>query len=339
MKSLSRIFTIFALTYRESIRRRLVLIFVGSCVIFSVAGAGMAKLISSTVSVGDPPKLLPKEQHLDQARAYYKSRGASGKQLDEIMARVEMQYDADAAAQTPEAIVERKQKASQSAEVIIISFCFGLFAFWSYLLAALFTPFIALNDLYTGSHVLLLSGPLQRWEYLSGKVLAILAMVVSSLILMLVTFHLGMLGLYGHPGWVIWKGVGLLVFGLALFISMLIFFSFTLGRMPAVLLSLAILFLAFIPAYGLLTEMTAESGFMRGILYMGYGLPQYGVNLMTAGLYTISGYEIISDSLARANLDLNKIGSNFQYISMVMNAAWLLLFGGLSLWLFQKREI
>lgn len=341
MKSLNRIFTIFSITFRESIRRRLVLIFVASCVLFSTAGACSAKLISMQLSSSEnsTQKLPAKKEFMHDRREGYKRMGLKGKELEREMAEIEYRYDMAQKQNSPEAQIKAKKERGEISEMIVIAFCLSLFAGWSYLLAALFTPFIALNDLYTGAHVLLLASPLRRWEYLAGKFLAILAMVLSSLFLILITFHIGMYGLYGHSGLVIWDAVPLLIQGLSLFIFMTILFSFISGRMPAVILSFVILVISAIPAVPLISEMKMESSMGEMVKYSGYFIPQLGVNYFMALIYSIDSYSQATDLLGKLNLTITKIGSNFALYSILINTAWMVFFSALAGFLFHKKEL
>ena len=341
MKSINRIGTIFSITFRESIRRKLVLIFVASCVLFSISGSCSAKLISMQLNKGDSQirELPPKDEFLKQRKQSLVEMGLKGAELQRQLASDEFQYEMAAQQNTPEAKMKAKEERSQLSEMIVIGFCISLFAAWSYLLAALFTPFIALNDLYTGSHVLLLASPLQRWEYLAGKFLAILAMVVSSLVLMLLTFHVGMYVLYGHAGMSIWKGVPLLIQGLSLFILMNILFSFVTGRMPAIILSFIILLLSAIPAVPLISDMEMTSTTGEMVKYSGYAIPQLGINYFMALIYSIDSYPQATELLANMKLTINKIGSNFALYSILINTAWLVAFAAIAGFIFQKREL
>lgn len=341
LQSLNRIFVIFRITYRESIRRRLVWIFVGSCVFFSLSGACTAKFIATKISESEAQAKLPdKASYMARARAHYEGRlGIHGKELDELLRQEEERYAQMKAAQDPEIQKKRGEKTARTAEMMVVAFCFLLFAGWSYLLAALFTPFIALNDLQLGSHVLLLASPLRRSEYLVGKFLAILGMVLSSLVLMLLTYHAGMLWLYGHPGFAILKALPLLVQGLSLFIAMIILLSLVMGRMPALLLSLAVLFFSAIPAVPVLSQMPIASGFDRWVIYTGFALPQFGVNGLTAMIYAVGSYEEARSLLSQSHLNIFKIGAVMHYYSMWINLAWFVLFGGLSVILFGRKEL
>lgn len=339
--SLQRIGVIFAITYRESVRRKLVLIFIISCVLFSLCGACSAKLVSiiggnaHEEAIEFMKKNPSRDAYLKEQESQLKKRGAESDEISFYMQQAAMQYEQMKFQASP----EEQKKAAESGQILVTIVCYGLFAMWCYLLASLFTPFIALNDFYTKSHVLMLASPLARWEYLLGKFLAIFAMVASSLILMLITFHLGMLLIFGDPGWAILSGVPTLMLGFAIYIAMMMLLSLVMGRIPAVVISLAMLFVTAIPGYPILSELAMDTQWKYWFRASGYFFPQYGSNFIYGLVQSLGNFESVQPQLTSMKLDFSQIGKMSHIYSMLANVAWLIGFAGLATWLFERRDL
>ncbi|MCB1309339.1 MAG: hypothetical protein KDK30_14210, partial [Leptospiraceae bacterium] len=142
--SLRRIATIFALTFRESIRRRLLIVFIAGCLLMMLGGGSCAGFVYNTMRSQDATR----EEALVQQR----------KEVEEYLARPDLSPEArqeaeDYLTMISEENAKQRDEAAQaqleSMRVFMIVTSFAVFIFWLYLLATFFIPFIAMNDFYT----------------------------------------------------------------------------------------------------------------------------------------------------------------------------------------------
>ena len=318
-ESATRIFVVFRLTFREALRRRLIFIFLSGCLLLMLTGAGCGACMR-----------VVKDSETDVIRA----------QFEDQLARAELsQAEREQERARFEQAMEERAAESDGAvlrdSLVAISFC--ALAGWLYLLSALFTPFIAMNDFHMNHHVLLLSGPLRRWEYLTGKFLAIYGMVLAAMVLMLACFHPLMRISQGDWAFAILPGMAVLCQGLEVFILMMMVLSLVAGRLPAIFLSLVVLGLSVVPGFLISTDTTIDSPTWAIPAYvLGYGLPQFSVNFVhaaTVGLDHIEGVESLLQQTG-----IKRIGNASGFVSLLLNTAWIVGLGGLALWLFRRRE-
>jgi ABC-type multidrug transport system permease subunit len=199
-----RIGVVFALTFQEARRRRLLLVFLVGCVVFMGSGSactyGCRKLADSGVN----QQRSQIERQMIERGVSEEERAAKLQEMDEL-------------------IEKDRESGEESLQSVLVALCFALIAFWIYLLAAFFTPFLALNDFFTGHHVLILSRPVKRWEYLFGKFAATAGMILLSLFLLLLCYLALMKFSAGVWGWELMRGLAYILQGITVFILMLMF--------------------------------------------------------------------------------------------------------------------
>ncbi|MCR9143480.1 MAG: hypothetical protein NXI24_14620 [bacterium] len=316
-----RIGVVFALTFQEARRRRLLVVFLVGCVVFMGSGSactyGCRKLADSGV---------------DQQRAQIEQKlSESGLSKEERAAKM-IEFD--------ELIEKDRESGEESLQSVLVALCFALMAFWIYLLAAFFTPFLALNDFFTGHHVLILSRPVKRWEYLFGKFAATAGMVLASMLLLMVCYLVLMKFSAGVWGWELLRGLAYILQGITVFILMLMFLTLTAGRLPAVFLSLLVVVLGVMPGYLIATEadLSDASPVARVLIYvLAYGLPQFSVNFVHGFAWMVQDMATFEEFVQQSGV--RKIGNNSGLVSIVLNFVWIaLLWIGMS-FVFRKKEL
>ncbi len=317
--SLQRIGVVAGLTYREAIRRRLLVIFLAGCALFMALGGGCVRSCRAC-----------KDLAMDSARQDYEQRlMAAGIPADQRAAML-AELDQQKAQQT--------EQENEQFKILLMTISYPSLMAWLFLLALFFTPFLALSDLRTSLHTLILARPVSRWEYLLGKYLAVMAMLIAAG-LMLVVCYLVLMRISARE----W-GVELLpamligLQGLALWTMLVFFLTIAIGRLPAVFVSLLPLGLSFVPAYFLLSGRSPESGWFQIAVYvLGYGLPQIGLNLFYGFTEILLTVPEMRSQLQDWNI--GQIGNNMGAISMAINTVWLLALGAGAVALFKRREL
>ncbi|MBX7059173.1 MAG: hypothetical protein K1X75_13995 [Leptospirales bacterium] len=316
--SLQRIGVIAGLTYREAVRRRLLVILLAGCFLFMGLGFGCGATCRAVTDSGRKQQRVEYEQSLMQA-------GIPAEQRAAMLAEMDSRSPSDDA-------------VAATVKNLLVTISFFSLTSWVFLLALFFTPFLALADLRTSMHTLLLARPVARWEYLVGKYLAVLGILVVSGGL-LVACYLPLMKLStGFWGEELLPSMLIALEGFALWTMLLFFLTIWLGRFPAVFLSLLPLALSFIPSYFLMSGRMPESEVFRPVVYLlGYGLPQIGLNLFYAYTEIMSRIPELRGGLQQ--LGLGQIGANAGQISLAINLAWIVGLGAASIALFKRREL
>ncbi|MCB1317910.1 MAG: ABC transporter permease subunit, partial [Leptospiraceae bacterium] len=276
--SLRRIATIFALTFRESIRRRLLIVFIAGCLLMMLGGGSCAGFVYNTMRSQDATR----EEALVQQR----------KEVEEYLARPDLTPEArqeaeDYLTMISEENAKQRDEAAQaqleSMRVFMIVTSFAVFIFWLYLLATFFIPFIAMNDFYTGAHILLLSSPVRRWEYLLGKYLANYGMILFSMLLMLAVYFPMMYLISDDPGLEILWGMPQMLLGVAVYAALMVFLSISLGRLPAIFVAIFFLIITIVPNIAIASQAELTELYEQLPVYiLGYGFPQLTINALDA---------------------------------------------------------
>lgn len=320
MSVLNRVSVIFALTFQEARRRRLLIIFLIGCILFMGGGATCTNGCRHLERSGY-------DQYRTQLQQDMARRQMSPEEQQQKLAELDSQYKLQS---------KDSERNLQTALVVV---GYGLIAFWSYLLAAFFVPFLAFNDFATNLHVLILARPVRRWEYLLGKFAAAAGLVLASAALLLLCYFPLMKFVTGGWGFQILAGLLYLLQGIIVWILLLMFLSLAAGRLIAVFLGLVVLALGIVPGYLIALQTPLEGGLTgQAVVYvLGYGLPQMTVNFVHgfgAMAVSLPGLEgTIQES------GLRKIGNHSAWHAIVLNFVWIAaLWTGLVL-LFRRREL
>lgn len=322
MKSMmQRIAVVFALTFQEARRRRLLVVFLVGCIVFMGSGSACTYGCRQLADTGVTQQRAQMERQMAEQGVSEEERAAKMLEIDEL-------------------IEKDRESGEESLQSILVALCFALMAFWIYLLAAFFTPFLALNDFFTGHHVLILSRPVKRWEYLFGKFAATAGMVLASLFLLLLCYLALMKFSAGVWGWELMRGLAFILQGITVFILLLMFLTLTAGRLPAVFLALLVVMIGIMPGYFIATEadLSDASPFARGLIYtLGYGLPQFSVNFVHGFAWMVEDMPTFREFVQQSGV--RKIGNNSGVVSIVLNFIWIiLLWTGLA-FVFQRKEL
>ena len=295
--SFQRIFTIIKLTLREAVRRRLIYFLLLSGVLFIAAGTGCVSACQNL-----------------QSNAISMTQ--------------------DDAGNTP--AIDTRQSEQNGGEIVINSilsaFLFSMIAICLYATSALFTPFLAMNDFQTGNHITLLSRPLRRSEYLTGKFTAIIALLLMALSILLLSSFGAIYLFRGSTDWNLLRGVPALFSGILTFTAMLFFLSLFLDRILAPVFSILILSLSAIPGISLISgkeDAITDLGSQIAFYSMAYGLPGYALNFFYA-------LDIV---LKNSPIHVIKVGVNSGLYATFVNLVWFLVFYSLSLLIFQKKKL
>ena len=314
-KIIERIGIVLGLTFKEAIRRKIIFFLIICCILFIGSGAGCTMLCSKMERTG-----------LATYEKEYLARINTNEGLTPEQKAIERQ-------KVKEIVLKQRAESNKGTRASFTRFSFTMIAFWLFMLAGIFTPFLAMNDFQSRTHVMILSRTVERWEYLVGKFLAIGGLFFVNLLILLLGTQLFMTFFLGSPSWEIVRGIGIFLQGLLVFTVMLIFISLTAGRFPAVFISIMVVVLGIVPAFTLMTGSEANlEGHWRALVYaLGYGLPQYSINF----LYALS--EMLRDS---DMMDaFRKAGNNTGFYSLIINTGWFIVFWALSIFIFNRKEI
>lgn len=318
---LRRIGVVFALTFQEARRRRLLVVFLVGCIVFMGSGSACTYGCRKLADTGVNQQRAQIERQMVEQGLSKEARAEKLLEIDEL-------------------IEKDRASGEESLQSVLIALCFSLIAFWIYLLAAFFTPFLALNDFFTGHHVLILSRPVKRWEYLFGKFAATAGMILASLLLLLLCYLALMKFSAGVWGWELMRGLAYILQGITVFILMLMFLTLTAGRLPAVFLSLLVVMLGVMPGYLIATEadLSDTSPAAQALIYgLAYGLPQFSVNFVHGFAWMVEDMNAFQDFVQQSGV--RKIGNNSGMVSVALNFVWIaLLWTGLTL-IFRRKEL
>ena len=308
------VFVVIRLTLQEARRRRLIVFLVVCCVLFIGTGAGCAKACRGLEEGQTKAERQRIVEKIKESALSQTEKDAQVRLLDEQ-------------------VVSRLKGGSERLKSFLGMVIFCMIAFWLFMIAGLFAPFLAMNDFTERTHVTLLARPLSRSQYLLGKFLAIFGMLVLNLAILLVSSHVFSYLVLEDPVWDLLRGAAIFLEGLAVFTAMLICLSLLVGHVPASLVGLVIVGLGVMPAIFLMTgQMEQQSLTGRVILYgLGYGLPQFGVNFFYALSEGLRGMEVTAQ--------FRKAGMNAGPYSLLINAAWFLIFGAISVLILRRKEL
>ena len=311
---LGRVWVVVRLTFQEARRRRLLVFLLVCCVLFIGTGAGCTKACRGLQEGQTQSQRQRMEERIKESALPQSEKEAQLRSLDD---KVKSQV----------------KGTTEQLKTFLLTVVFCMIAFWLFLIAGLFAPFLATNDFAERTHVTLLARPLTRAQYLSGKTFAIFGMLVLNLAILLLSAHLFAFLVLEDPAWELLRGAAIFLEGLAVFTAMLVCFSLIIGRIPATLVGLVIVGLGIGPAmYMMSGQMGQESQTTRLVLYgLGYGLPQFGVNFFYALTETLKGTE--------AAAQFRKAGMNAGAYSLLINAGWFLVFSAVSVLILRRKEL
>ncbi len=310
-----RIWAVQNLAFMEAIRRKLLLFLIIFSVLFLFSGGGCTR---GCISMQKGAIEFQKERRIAKIR--------EAQQLTEEQKKAQIEALEKAFKNT-----ETREKTFTKSMLSAVTYT--MIGFWLFLLSGIFTPFLAMNDFQNRTHVMILARPVQRWEYLVGRFLAIMALLLVNLLIMLLVAHGLMFALSGDPGWHLLKGLGIFAMALLTFTAMQMFLSLVVGRVPSLFLGIIIVGLGIMPAFSLLGATTDQlSAGWRAFVYgAGYGLPQFSINF----LYGLT--EVAADlDMTRS---LRKVGNNTGPLSPLLNLVWFIVFWAASITLLNRREI
>lgn len=309
-----RVGVVIQITLQEAVRRRLILFLLVCCVLFIGTGAGCTKACSG---MQESSMQGQRERVIERI----KSSTLPQEQKDQQLRQVEAQISA------------QKQSTNREMKSMLLAVVYSMIAFWLFLIAGLFTPFLAMNDFEERTHVTILARPITRWQYLLGKFAAILVMLCLNLLILLLAAHGFTYLVLEDFGWPLLRGVAIYLEGLLVFTAMLICLSLLVGRIPAAIVGLIVVCLGIAPAmYMMSGSMAQASGGTQLTLYaLGYGLPQFGVNFLYGLSETMQGVEAANP--------LRKAGINAGPHSLWINALWFLAFCALSVLILRRKEL
>ncbi len=309
-----RVLIVFELTFKEAFRRRLLVVLVLGCILFMGSGAGCLRACRGMVQ----SSVQGQEQQMREDMA---SKGMKQDEIEEVVKSQKSKLDV-------------MEKATQKQlKTAVLGFSYGLIAFWLFMIAGVFTPFLAMNDFQSRTHVMLLARPVTRAEYLSGKYGAILGLLIVNLVLLLGSFHLFTYFSLGDPGWEILRGIPIFVEGLALFTAILMFLSLTVGRIPAIFIGLVLVVVGLVPGIYLMgSPEKIGTGVQQVLIYAAaYGLPQFSINFLY-GLGEVLDMPGVDNFLKSA-------GNQTGFYSLFINAAWLIgVWAGMTMW-FRRKDV
>lgn len=315
LDKLQKIKIIFALTFKEAVRRRLILVLTGGCILFMGSGAGCLNACRGLLQQGQ-------DLQKNQIQSSLAERGLTDQEIQEQMKTLG----------TDEKKIETI--AGKQLKRFILGGSFTMISFWLFLIAGIFTPFLAMNDFQTRTHVLLLSRPVRRWQYLTGKFFAIFAILLVNALLLLLSFHIFFYISFDEFGSEILRGFPIQAELLMLFVTMLMLLSLVLGRIAAIFISLLVLGLTILPGFLLVSDQLPNiAASSRAILMaLAYGLPQFGANFF----YALG--EVIDIPGVGENI-LKNAGNHAGYWSLFINLGWLAAFWCGLLFLFEKQDM
>ena len=312
--SIKKIYVITALGLKESVRKKLLLFLLICCILFTGTGAGCA---NACMKMTDGNLELQLEEQ--------KVRIANMETNPEHKQKMLMDLH--------EEFAQAKNQGEKTFKNVLYVVIFSMIAFWLYLISALFTPFLALNDFQTRTHVLLLSKSLTRWEYLLGKFSSILTLMILNLLLMILSSALFLYLSLDDLGLPLLKSLLVFSQGLLVFASMVIFLTLVTGRLPGIILSTAITVITVVPAIGILNgDLSIYKMGDNAVIYaLAYGLPQLAMNYFYALSFSVSDLDLFKD--------LHKIGNTSGMVSVIFNTFWFAIFWSLSIFTFNRKDL
>lgn len=314
MSKAYRSLIVFELTFKEAFRRRLLVVLVLGCILFMGSGAGCLRACKGMVQSGV-------EGQEQQMREDLANKGMKQEEIEEVVKSQRSKLDV-------------MEKATQKQlKTAVLGFSYGLIAFWLFMIAGVFTPFLAMNDFQSRTHVMLLARPVTRAEYLSGKYGAIVGLLLVNLALLLGSFHLFTYFSLGDPGWEILRGIPIFIEGLALFTAILMFLSLTVGRIPAIFIGLVLVVVGLVPGIYLMgSPEKIGTGVQQVLIYAAaYGLPQFSINFLY-GLGEVLDMPGVDNFLKSA-------GNRTGFYSLFINALWLIgIWVGMIIW-FRRKDV
>lgn len=316
---LNRIRVIFALTLKEAVRRRLITVLVICCALFMLSGGGCTRACQSLTESST-------QQQEEVARQIIEKENLSEEEKAEYLAEIERRKERAA---------EMEKVGKKQLKYLLLGVSYAMIAFWLFLISVVATPFLALNDFQNRTHVLLLSRPLQRWEYLIGKYLAILAMLALNLIVLLGSYHLSMYISLEESGVELYRGLVIFAQGVALLAVLLMLTGLNAGRIPSIFIVVVIAGLSALPGLFLTSGLDKDFSQDWKILNtaLAYGLPQLGVNFFY-------GMGEAMDLPGLEEQNFFKKGGNFhgQY-SLLINTGWFILAWAALIFSFKRKEL
>ena len=316
---LGRISVIFLLTLKEAVRSRLVMVLVICCALFMLTGGGCTRACQSLTESGQ-------QQQEEAALRIIEQENLSEAEKAEVLAELERRKQQAA---------DFEKSAKKQLKALLLGVSYGMIAFWLFLIAVVATPFLALNDFQNRTHVMLLSRPLARWEYLSGKYLAILGMLLLNLAVLLVSYHLSMYISLDQSGFELYNGLIVFLQGIALLAALLMLVGLNAGRISSIFIVVALAGLSALPGLflttGLEDELPRTWRWITNVL--AYGLPQLGVNFFY-------GLGEAMDLPGLEEQNFFKKGGNYhgQY-SLLINTAWFILCWILMIVSFKRKDL
>ncbi|MDH5655910.1 MAG: ABC transporter permease [Spirochaetia bacterium] len=314
LEKINKIYIIAALGFKESVRKKLIFFLLLCCIVFTGSGIGCA---SSCMNLSEDEIKL----QLTEQKKQIENMEASPDEKKMMLGQLQSEYNK---------VKEQGEKTFINVLYIVI---FSMIAFWLFLIAAIFTPFLALNDFQTRTHVLLLSKSISRWEYLLGKFTSILTLMILNLILMTASSTLFLYLSLNDLGIPLLRSLLVFSQGLLVFSSMIIFLTLTAGRLPGIFLSMVITVLTVYPAISIIKGELTINEFSDNVFafILGYGLPQYAVNYFYALSFSVKDIDFLKN--------LHKVGNNTGMISVMINFIWFIIFWTLSIFIFNKKDL
>jgi len=312
LEKLFRISIIAGLGVKETIRKKLLFFLLISCIVFIATGAGCTNACMGMTDSGMEAQYIAKKEEIQSGNLPEKA---------EMLAQLEDQYRAV------------KKESGEKLTMVLSIVVFSITGFWLFLIAAIFTPFTVMNDFDQRMHVMILARPVSRTEFLVGKFSAILFVMLLNLVIMLAASGILTYLSVGETGFVILKGMLIFLQGLAVFTSMMLFFSLVIGRLPAVFLGFVLPWLTVIPAISIINgDMTSELTLTNIFTYVfAYGLPQYSINYFYSLSFVIQDIDFLNN--------MHKIGNNTGIYSLFINTVWFGIFWGISIFILNKKDI
>lgn len=327
----NRIGVIFSLTLKEAVRRRLILVLVICCSLFMLIGGACTRLACRgvEVAIGNQDAAAIERQE-KVARQILEREKLSEEERAQVMQEIEKRK-----ALSAERKAELDKENKKYLKFLFIGVSYAMIAFWLSLIAIVATPFLALNDFQNRTHVLLLSRPLKRWEYLSGKYLAILAMLLLNLVVLLLSYHLAMFLSVEEPGTEIYRGLVIFIQGIMLLAAMLMVAGLNVGRIPSIFIVVVIAVLSILPGLALTTGLHKDfsSGVLLLIDTIAYGTPQLGVNFFY-GL----GEAVDMPGVEDKNI-FKKAGNLSGLYSLLINSIWFVVIWAVMIVLFKRKDL
>ena len=325
IKLSKRIGVIWNLTFKEAIRRRMIILLTAICFLYLFSGGACGKL---SLMCNQPATDSQIQQEVNKYERHINKQKIPDEQKRQIIAK----FKGEALAKSRQG---RKDQGKQGKfKMFILSY--SMMGFWLYLCATVFTPFLMMNDFQSRTHVVILARPVPRWAYLFGKFSSIMTVFLGYFAIILLCTFAFLYFNVGDPGFELLKGALIFLQGLALYTSLLVMLSLLMGRIPAIFMSVVIVALGVVPAVVLLTgkEAMFEAPYNYIFVYgLGYGLPQFGVNFLF-GL----GETLNIPGMESSNM-LKSAGNYIGLYSLLINTGWMILFWAVSIFTLNQKEL